>query len=138
MNDNDFKYVIADMSSTSIGSRFTYEEILMHDRVPLKFQNILTIYILREMKVLNPLDETPEKMTIGRHIYELQSGNLVYDVYKRLKLKVKFTHPNGKGGYKTKCLKFDEFKAFIAKNGIDGVFIQELVISNLALMAFSV
>lgn len=138
MNDNDFKYVIADISSTSIGSRFTYEEILMNDRIPLKFQNIVTIYILREMKVIDKDNANPEKTMIGNHIYELANDNLIYNVYKRLKLKVKFTFPNGKGGFKSKNLKIDDFKKFVEKNGSDGLFIQEVNFSNLALMSFSV
>ena len=62
MADNDFKYVLRDFSSTQIGSRFTYEEMLMCDRVPFKLQSIIKLYILSKnsakstglLKISNP------------------------------------------------------------------------------------
>lgn len=134
-NDNDFKYVIQDISSTQIGSRYTYEEILMNDRVPYKFQSILNIYILREMK--NEM-EFPEKMEIGQHVLNLKPGSLIYDTYRRLKLKIRFCVPNGKGEFKVKQLSFQDFIIFTDKNGTDDVYIQDITISNLALMTFTV
>lgn len=138
MNDNDFKYVIQDISSTQIGSRFTYEDILMNERVPYKFQSIVNIYILREMKHSNPENEYPEKTEIGKHVLEIGPGNLIYDTYRRLKLKIRFCVPNNKGEYSVKQLAFSDFIAFIEKNGKDEIVVQDVTISNLALMTFTV
>ena len=137
LNDNDFKYVIGDYSSTQIGARYTYEDILMHERVPFKFQSIVTIYILREMKVLDPSCDTPEKTMISDHLLAIEPGNLIYDTYKRLKLKVRFTAPY-KDRYKVYNYKFDKFKDYVDVHGADGIMIQEINISNLALMSFAV
>lgn len=134
-NENDFKYVIQDISSTQIGARFTYEDILMNERVPYKFQSIINIYILREMK---HSIEFPEKVEIGKHLLEIEAGNLIYDTYKRLKLKVGFCVPDNKGAYKNKKLSFADFIIFIEKNGKENIYIQEITISNLALMTFTV
>lgn len=142
MNENDFKYVIQDISSTQIGARFTYEEMLMSERIPLKFQSIINIYILREMKYKNPTDEYPEKTEIGKHILSLKAGNIIYDTYKRLKLKIRFCVPDKKGAFKVKQLGFDSFIDFVAEyekeNDLTTIVLQDITISNLSLMTFSV
>ena len=137
MNKDDFKFVIADVSSTGIGPRFTYAELLMHERVPFKFQSIIKIYILREMKILNPDIEEPENIEIGKHLLSLDNDNLIYDVYKRLKLRVRFCFPK-KSGYGMKTLKIGDFISYVKKNGSDNIVLQEIILSNLGLMAFSV
>lgn len=143
-NENDFKYVIQDISSTQIGSRFTYEDILMNERVPYKFQSIINIYILREMKHENPENEFPEKTEIGRHVLSIKPGSLIYNTYKRLKLKVRFCFPNNKGEFTVKQLSFEQFYDFIESNSKDNslykesIYIQDVTISNLALMTFTV
>lgn len=136
MNENDFKYVIQDISSTQIGSRFTYEDILMNERVPLKFQSIINIYILREMKNDSSFED-PLKVSVGEHMLMLKPGNLIYDTYKRLKLKVRFCYPN-KDAYKVKQLKFDEFIDFLDNYNKESIVIQDITISNLSLMTFTV
>lgn len=138
MADNDFKYVIQDVSSTQLGSRFTYEEILMNDRVPFKFQTIISMYILREMKADNPNEEFPEKTEIGKHIFEIKDGSLIYNVYNRLKLKIRYAIPNPKGGYKVKQANFDSFKELTKRYSHEEIIIQDITISNLSLMTFSI
>ena len=137
MNKDDFKYVIADFSSTQIGARYSYEELLMHERVPFKFQSILRIYILREMKTLDPSLEFPEKVVLQDHLLQIKPDNLVYETYKRLKLKVRFAAPY-KDAYKLYNYKFDKFIDYVEEHGADNITIQEINISNLALMSFSI
>lgn len=137
MNKDDFKYVIADFSSTQIGARFSYEELLMHERVPFKFQSIITIYILREMKALDPSNDKPEQTVLADHLLSIKPGNLIYETYKKLKLKVRFAAPH-KDGFKLLNYKFDKFAEYIEDHGYENVVIQEINISNLALMSFSI
>ncbi len=137
MNKDDFKYVIADFSSTQIGARYSYEELLMQERVPFKFQSILRIYILREMKTLDPSLEFPEKVVLQDHLLQIKPDNLVYETYKRLKLKVRFAAPH-KDAYKLYNYKFDKFIDYVEEHGADDITIQEINISNLALMSFSI
>lgn len=129
MGNQDFKYVIQDTSFTQLGSRYTYEEMLMSDRVPFKFQSIIQLYILKSA------DPTFE---IGQHILALTEDDFTYNVYRNLKIKVSFCEPKKLGGYKVKKLKFDEFKKYQKQNWSDQHVIQDVTISNLALMAFVV
>lgn len=129
MKDQDFKYVIQDTSSTQLGSRYTYEEMLMSDRVPFKFQSIIQFYILKS---------ADPKTEIGQHILNLEDSDYTYQVYRNLKLKVGFCEPKKNGGYKLKKLKFEEFKKYQASNWTENHVIQDVTISNLALMAFTV
>lgn len=129
MKDQDFKYVIQDTSFTQLGSRYTYEEMLMSERVPFKFQSIIQLYILKS---------ADPGLEIGQHILTLSSDDFNYNVYRNLKVKVSFCEPKKNGGYKVKKLKFDEFKKYQQANWTDAHVIQDVTISNLALMAFVV
>ena len=66
--DQDFKYILQDLSKTMIGARFTYSELMEHERVPFKFQTIIDRLI---MPILN------EDMEIGAHILQLAGQVLV-------------------------------------------------------------
>lgn len=129
MKDQDFKYVIQDTSSTQLGSRYTYEEMLMSDRVPFKFQSIIQLYILKS---------ADPSMEIGRHILSLQDTDYNYNVYRQLKVKVRFCEPKKNGGYKVKQMRFDEFKKYQDSKWTDEHVIQDITLSNLALMGFVV
>jgi len=129
MNERDFKYVLQDTSSTQLGSRYTYEEMLMSDRVPFKFQSIIQLYILKS---------ADPSMEIGRHILSLQDTDYNYNVYRQLKVKVRFCEPKKNGGYKVKQMRFDEFKKYQDSKWTDEHVIQDITISNLALMGFVV
>ena len=129
LNDNDFKFVVKDFSSTQIGARFSYEEMLMNENVPFKFQNIIQLYILKD---------TSPNTTIGEHVLSMEPNSFDYNIYSRLKLKVRFCEPRSNGGFKVITMKFSDFKDYQAKNWTDAHVIQELGISNLSLMGFTV
>lgn len=128
-NDRDFKYVIRDTSSTQIGSRYTYEEMMFCDNVPLKFQSIIHLYILKYA--------SPE-LEIGEHILQMKDEDYTYQIFRQLRVKIRFCEPKPSGGYKLKNLKFDEFKKYQQVNWTENHVIQEVTLSNLALMAFTV
>ena len=48
LQDNDFKYVMADVGNIYLGARFTYEELLDQDMTPFKLKAIIRQYILKE------------------------------------------------------------------------------------------
>lgn len=128
-NDKDFKYVIQDTASTQLGSRFTYDEMLMSDRVPFKFQSIIQFYILKTA-------ESDEE--IGKHILRITDDDYNFQVYRQLKIKIRFCEPKSNGGFKVKQLKFVDFKKYQKISWTDKHVIQDVTISNLALMGFSV
>ena len=128
-NEKDFKYVIQDFSSTQIGSRFTFEEMMMHDRVPFKFQSIIKFYLLKEA---DPQDE------IGHSILNISEDDYSYHVYKQLRIKIAFCQPKKGGGYKLITKKFLDFKDYQKNEWTDEHVLQHIIVSNLALMAFTV
>lgn len=128
--ENDFKYVIQDLSTVQLGARFTYEELLKHDRVPFKFQSIIQLYLLKEAK---PDEE------LGAHILKVNNDSFAMQVFRQLKVKVKFYAKNKNGnGFQQKVLKLPEFVAYRDANWQEGDCIHEIIISNLALMTFTV
>lgn len=126
--ENDYKHVMTDFSTAAIGGRLTYREILDHEFAPQKFKNIVRIYILRE---------TSEDLLLAEHLLNLTNKDLAFEIYKQLKVKVHFLYQKG-DSYKDKSLKLPEFLQFLDDHVGEVVIVQELVISNLALMGFAV
>lgn len=131
MNENDFKYVLQDFSNITLGARYTYQEIMECERVPFKLQSIVERYILPHLE--NPSVE------IGQHVLTLTGADPCFRIYDNLKMKVKYFEPrkNGKGGYVEKKTALSAFLE-TAEAWEEGCMIQELIFSNLAVMAFHI
>ncbi len=129
MNENDFKYVLQDFSSITLGARYSYQEIMESQRVPFKLQSIVERYILPH--VADPSIE------IGKHVLSLTKENPCYRIYDDIKLKVKYFEPRKKGGFQEKKAKLEQFIE-IAGAWEEGCMIQEITFSNLAVMAFHI
>ncbi len=130
MNERDYKYVMQDISSTQLGARYTYEDLLSEERVPFKLQSLIRIYVLRE---------TDPQLELGQHVCQLQEGSLVLDVYKQLKMKVRFYEPKQNGeGFTSKQMKLEEFVLYAKEHWKENSMVYEIAFSNLALMAFSI
>ena len=126
MNENDYKYVLQDLRETCIGARFSYEELMGAERVPFKFQTIIERLIL-------PCTEA--SLAIGEHLKSITQGDPAYRIFDSLKASVRYFVPKPGGGFKEKKAKLAAF----VKSGdreTEGMFIQELIISNLALSGF--
>lgn len=129
MNDDDFKYVLQDFSSITLGARYSYQEIMESRRVPFKLQSIVERYIL-------PHVADPD-IEIGQHMLSLTKDDPCFRIYEDLKLKVKYFEPRKKGGFQEKKAKLEEFME-IAGTWEEGYMIQEITVSNLAVMAFHI
>ena len=129
MKYEDFKYVIQDFSSVQLGAKFTYEEMLLNDRVPFKIQSIIRLYIAKEA----PMDKE-----IGNHILEINQNDFSYGIFSNLKIKIAFCEPKPDGGYKIVQKKFSEFKKYQETNWTDNHIMQSITVSNLALMGFNI
>ena len=129
MKYEDFKYVIQDFSTVQIGAKFTYEEMLLNDRIPFKLQSIIRLYILKEVSGDKELD---------KHILEMDESSFTYSIYSSLKIKIRFCEPNPKGGFKNIQKKFVDFKKYQESNWTDENIIQDITISNLSLMGFNI
>ncbi len=124
-NDNDYKYVIQEVSKTMIGARFTFAEIMDCERVPFKFQTIVDRLILEYSEA--------DRM-IGDELMKLKKTDKNYRIFENLKLKVSCYVKEGKA-YKERVFKMDELAGLDEEKKKD-MMVHEVIISNLALMAF--
>ena len=136
--NDDFKYFMQDTSSIYLGAKFSYAEILEQEMVSFKYKSIIEHYILKD---------TDPETTLESQLYYMTPDQFSYRTYMQLKAKVKVSMlvPKKKlfGGAKTvyenKVLKLDELANInLAKKKQCGMVIQELILSKLALMAFSI
>lgn len=134
----DFKYVMQDVSSLYLGAKFTYEELLKQENVPFKLKAVLNHYVLKEASA---------ETTLESQFYYLEQGSFLYETYRQLKIRVKIQLQQQKKGlfgksrltYQEKILSLKELTEMnLARKKASGVIIQEIIISKLGLMTFSV
>lgn len=143
LND-DFKYVMLDTMKIYFGASYTYDEMLKDEHVPFKFQAIIMQYFKKEEE---------GSITLAEHFYKLQPESMGYMTFSQLKPKIKFTIIDGRKDSKGRLhnrnevlsLKdfvkvMEEFKQEVKNGNLneDRLFIQEIAISKMALMGFSV
>ncbi len=136
----DYKYVMMDTAFLYLGAKYSYGEIFENDEVPFKFRTIVERYIVPEIGV---------ETTVESDLYYMKEKDFTYRTYAQLKAKVKVSRLVAKKRwfglgkteriYETVILPLAEFaKMTKEEKERDGIFIQELVINKLALMAFTV
>ena len=143
LND-DFKYVMLDTMKIYFGASYTYDEMIKDEHVPFKFQAIIMQYFKKE---------EDGSTTLAEHFYKLQPESMGYMTFSQLKPKIKFTIINGRKDSKGRLhnrnevlsLKdfvkvMEEFKQEVKNGNLseEQLFIQEIAISKMALMGFSV
>ena len=82
MADQDFKYIIQDLTNIYLGARSTYEELMEDENVPHKLKEIIVRVMLTEVAP----DTTPEN-----HVFYMEKESASFkavsythlDVYKR-------------------------------------------------------
>lgn len=138
IRNDDFKYYMQDTSLVYLGAKFSYAEILGQEMVNFKFKSIVEHYILKD---------TDPETTLESQLYYMTPDQFSYKTYTQLKARIKVSMLVQKrklfGGMKTsyenKVLKLDELVEMnLARKKQCGMVIQELILSKLALMAFSV
>ena len=136
--NDDFKYFMQDSSFIYLGAKFSYAEILAQEMVSFKYKSIVEHYILKD---------TDSETTLESQLYYMTPDQFSYKTYLQLKARVKVSMLVQKkrlfGGEKTvyenKVMKLNEFVGMnLAKKKQCGMVVQELALSKLALMAFSV
>ena len=136
--NRDFKYFMQDTGSLYLGAKYTYQEILEDETVTFKFKSIVEHYIMKD---------TDPETTLESQLYYMTPEQFSYKTYTQLKARVKVSllvekrGLLGRGGvkYENKVMKLDEFAGMnLAQKKKSGVVVQELILSKLSLMAFSV
>ncbi len=136
--NRDFKYFMQDTGSLYLGAKYSYAEILQDEMVTFKYKSIVEHYILKD---------TDPETTLESQLYYMTPEQFSYKTYLQLKARVKVSMLVEKksllGGssvqYEGKVMKLEEFvKMNLAQKKKCGVVVQELVLSKLGVMAFSV
>ena len=136
--NRDFKYFMQDTGSLYLGAKYSYAEILQDEMVTFKYKSIVEHYILKD---------TDPETTLESQLYYMTPEQFSYKTYLQLKARVKVSmleekrRLTGKSSvrYVSKVMKLDEFvKMNLAQKKKYGVVVQELVLSKLGIMTFSV
>lgn len=127
-----------DTGSLYFGARYSYQEIMQDVNANFKFKSIIEHYIAKD---------TDLSTTLESHLYYLTQEQFSYRTYEQLKARVKVSvleekktlFGKTKTGYRTKVVHLNELTGWnLARKKKMGLVIQELMISKLALMTFSV
>lgn len=136
--DNDYKYFMQDTGALYFGARYSYQEIMQDVNANFKFKSIIEHYLAKD---------TDLSTTLESHLYYLTPEQFSYRTYEQLKARVKVSvleekktlFGKTKTGYRTRVVHLDELTGWnLARKKKMGLVIQELIISKLALMTFSV
>ena len=136
--NRDYKYFMQDIGSVYLGGKLSYAEILRDEMVNFKFKSIVEHYIFKD---------TDPGTTLESHLYYMTKDQFSYRTYEQLRAKVKVSiledkktfFGKKKTGYATKLMPLAELADMnLAQKKAKGVVIQELALSKLGLMAFSV
>lgn len=82
MADQDFKYIIQDLTNIYLGARGTYEELLEDENVPYKLKKIFLRIMLTEVAP----DTTPEN-----HVFYMSKDSVSFKAYKKMKARFKMS-----------------------------------------------
>lgn len=136
--NNDFKYYMQDVGNLYLGAYYNYEELIRHEMLPFKLKSIIEHYIMKD---------TTADTTLESQFYYMTSDMFSYRTYMQLKAKVKLCmlvekktlFGEKKMVYCNKVLPLSEFVQMnLAQKKKYGVKIQEIILSKLAVMTFSV
>ncbi len=134
----DFKYFMQDVNALYIGAYYNYGELMENEMVPFKLKSIIEHYIMKD---------TQADTTLESQFYYMTGEEFSYRTYTQLKAKVKvcmFVESKSlfgkeKVAYKSKIIPLSEFVQMnLAQKKKYGVKVQEIILSKLAMMAFSV
>ncbi len=132
----DGKYVMQDVGTLYVGTKYPFGEILENEEIPFKFRLLCERYLL---------PEADREDTLETHLYYLDSQSFLVKIYKQLRAKVKINLLADKKDrqgrvvreYVTKNLTVEELtKLTPQEKETQGIVIQELAVSKFALMAF--
>lgn len=134
----DFKYMLQDVNRIYIGAKYTYRELMENPDTAFKFKSVIEHYLLKD---------TDPDTSLESDFYYMEPGSFSYRTYEQLKVKLKIsilTDRQGKRGktervYREQTISLQEFAAIpLAHKKRDGIVVQELILSKLALISFVV
>lgn len=136
MQNNDFKYVIQDITHVYMGAKYTYGELMEKDEVPFKLRAIISHYMLKEVG---------EDTTVESHIFHMGDKELSYMVYKQMRVKFRLKiwekadgKKQKKDGYVSKTYVIEDIVGnFALKECLNEPIIEEIVFTKIGIMSIS-
>lgn len=143
-NQNDFKYIMMDMSYLYLGARFSLGELMEEDGLPFKMKAVMTHYLIKDMDPATTLES---------QLYYLENRGFLYETLRQLRVKVKVnllvekknplqaavTSERAGYQYKEKTVTLEQLTRMnLAQKKKQGVIVREMIVSRMGLMAFSV
>lgn len=132
----DFKYMLQDVGRIYIGAKYTYRELMEHPETAFKFKSVIEHYLLR--------DADPDT-SLESDFYYMKPESFSCRTYEQLKVKLKISilvDRKGKQGvteraYRERIVSLEELVEMpLAQKKRDGIVVQELILSKLALVSF--
>lgn len=133
-----FKYMIQDTGHIYIGARYSYRELMESPETNYKFKAIMEQYLFKE---------ADPDTTLESDFYYMKKDSFEYRTYEQLKVRCKINILTDKKSifgarrqtYTEKTLTLEQLVDMsLAVKKRDGVMIQEIIFSKLALMSFVV
>lgn len=137
-DDFSYKYIVQDTGTIYLGGRYTYSELMQNEAVNFKIKSIIEIYLAREIDLSTSLES---------HFYYMKPEDFSARTFEQLRAKVKVSEKQKKKNifgkekekYTDKTYKLMEFTALSEKEKkARGILIQEIGLSKLGLMSFSI
>lgn len=134
----DFKYMLQDVNRIYIGAKYTYRELMEHPETAFKFKSVIEHYLFKE---------TDPDTSLESDFYYMKPESFSYRTYEQLKVKCKISvlvEKKGRGGekervYRGQTISLQELAAIpSAQKKKDGIVVQEIILSKLALISFVV
>lgn len=134
----DFKYVMQDVGNIYLGAKFTYEDIMDREDISFKIKAVMEHYVLKDIAMDTSLES---------HFFYMKPQEFAARTYEQLRAGVKVSElksrkQSGKKEkitYTDKVYKISDFMEMSPEEKKRrGIMIQEISISKLALMTFSV
>ena len=135
-HEEDFKYFMQDMEKIYLGARYSYQELMGNELVPFKFRTIIERYLTRELD---------QETTLESHFYYMKRSDPEYRAYRQLKTRVRVSHykktilHQENPTYTEKVYTLEQLAAIEPQEKEkQGIVVREVILSKLALFAFSV
>lgn len=132
----DFKYMMQDVNRIYIGAKYTYRELMENPETAFKLKSVIEHYLLKE---------TDPDTSLESALYYMEAGSFSYRTYEQLKVRCKISILEDKRdrqgrtvrSYRERTLSLQELAAIpLAQKKRDGIVVQELILSKLALISF--
>lgn len=133
MNENDFKYIINDLTTMSFGARYSYKELLDSPDTGFKFKTIIRRYLTENVAA---------DCTLESHLYYMKKNDPACEAYGELRARIVVLVPTIHGNeriFREKVFKMAELAEIPPQEKERmGMIIRELRISKTGLMRFTV